>query len=313
MKKIVPVLILAPALALGLTGCTTSSEASDAAITVENCGNTFSLDAAPERVVLQDASSVETLSQLGVLDRVVAKAGFFPEVYFDDETNAQLADIPTLSDRLNTSGHLEISKEAVMAESPDLIIGYSNSVSADTVSDVPVINEPGFCGEVHDASIEDVNDQIDLYATLFDESSRAESLKEDVASRVAALDQTAGEGKTVAVVYPGIEGATMYAYGKDSMSNPVVTSVGLTNVFGDQQDRVFEISAEQLVAANPDVILLLHSGESGAVDAVTTLPGADAITAVRENQILLLELAFAEPPTPLAVDGAEKLEAFLQG
>ncbi|MHA2787587.1 ABC transporter substrate-binding protein [Corynebacterium sp. S7] len=308
MKKLAPVIVLA----LGLVGCSATSEAADSAISVENCGNTISLDAVPQRVVLQDASSVETLSELGVLDTVVAKAGFFPEVYFDDATNAKLAEIPTLSDRLNTTGHLEISKEAVMANNPDLIIGYSSSVSADTVSDVPVVNEPGFCGEVHDASWEDVNDQIDLYATLFDESSRAETLKQSVAERVAALDKTVGEGKTVAVVYPGIEGATMYGYGKDSMSNPIVESVGLTNVFGDQQDRVFEISAEQLVAANPDVILLLHSGESGAVDAVTSLPGADAITAVRDNKILPLELAFAEPPTPLAVQGAKKLEEFLQ-
>lgn len=310
MKKLAPIL----AASLLLAGCTsTESEGDQAAITVENCGNTFSLDAAPERVVLQDASSVETLAQLGVLDRVVAKAGFFPEVYFDEETNAQLAEIPTLSDRLDTSGHLEISKEAVLAEDPDLIVGASSSVSADTVSEVPVVNEPGFCGEVHDASFDDVNDQIDLYATLFDKPERAEELKQDVAARVDGLDAEAGEGRTVAVVYPGIEGATMYGYGRDSMSNPVVESVGLDNVFADQQERVFEISAEQLVAADPDVIVLLHSGEDGAVDAVTELPGADAITAVREDQILPLELAFAEPPTPLAVDGAEQLEAFLQG
>ncbi|ERJ46195.1 hypothetical protein N579_02660 [Corynebacterium pseudodiphtheriticum 090104] len=58
-----------------------------------------------------------------MLDRVVAKAGEYPEEYFDDETNATLEKIPSLTSHMDATGHLELSKESIMAEEPDLIIG----------------------------------------------------------------------------------------------------------------------------------------------------------------------------------------------
>ena len=84
------------------------------------------------------------------------------------------------------------------------------------------------------------------------------------------------------------------------------------NVFSDVKERVMEISAEQLVAADPDVILLLHSGEDDLEAHVTSLPGAAGIAAVRERAIIPMLLAHAEPPTPMAVDGAELLEEALR-
>ncbi|APT91975.1 ABC transporter substrate-binding protein [Corynebacterium phocae] len=296
--------------ALLLTACGTSPEA-PSAYSVDNCGHTFDFERAPERVVLQDVSPVLTLSELGVLDKVVAKAGFYPEEYFSPELNSQVESIKTLSDRLDATGHLQISKEAIVAERPDLVIGYSDAYSPDTVTDTPVVMDPGFCGEVKEASWSHVDDEIDLYAQIFQAEEAAQALKDDVAAQVKALDSSAGAGRTVAVLYPGTEGGTLYAYGKDSMSNPIVTSLGLKNVFGDTAERVFEISAEQLVAKNPDVILILNSGEDRVVESVTSLPGAQTITAVQKKAILPMLLTFAEPPSPMAVKGAQKLEQFL--
>lgn len=87
-KKFAPLLI-AP---LILAGCS-AAETEDTAISLQNCGRTVTLEAPPERVVLQGPTSVPTLQRLGVLDRVVAKAGDYPEEYFDDETNAALEKI----------------------------------------------------------------------------------------------------------------------------------------------------------------------------------------------------------------------------
>lgn len=301
---------------LAVAGCTaqqqSSSEASGEHYTVENCGNTWDFDTVPQRVVVQDVSAVQTLAELGVLDSVVAKAGYFPDTYFDDETFQQVDAIPTLTDRLGEAGHLEITKEAVLAQEPDLIVGFSPTVRDTTVNNIPIINEPGFCGEVHDASFNDVYDHIDLYADIFQEQERGEEYKAELQSRIDALDVNAGQGRSVAVLYPAVKGSTVYAYGTDSMSNAVVSAVGLDNVFGKESERVFEISAEQLAAANPDVIVLLNSGEDDLESYVTSLPGATSITAVQDEKIIPLELAFAEPPTPFAVDGAERLEQALK-
>ncbi len=312
MKHIIATLVTV-ACATTLAACTGPTETSTASgYTVENCGKTFTLSEAPHRVVLQSSSPVPALSALGVLDKVVAKAGFFPEEYFSAEVNKQLGQIPTLSERLNSSGHLQISKEAVMAERPDAVIGETDTVNPQTMGDIPVFMEPVFCGAVKDASWNTVYEEVDLFATIFDVQDRADAVKKDLSEQVERLDQQAGQGKTVAVLYPGTAGSTLYAYGRDSMSNPVVESVGLTNVFGDENQRVFEISAEQLVAKNPDVILILHSNEPDVEGTVRALPGADTITAIKNNTIISMPLLFGEPATPLAVKGAQKLEAFLK-
>ncbi len=41
--------------------------------------------------------------------------------------------------------------------------------------------------------------------------------------------------------------------------------------------------------------------------AVRDLPGADELTAVREDAMLPMLLNFTEPPTPLSVDGLERI------
>src|SRR5699024_5419600 len=58
-------------------------------VTVQNCGAEVTFDAAPEQLVLLKSASVPALHELGVLDRAVARAGAFPEEYFDDATLAE--------------------------------------------------------------------------------------------------------------------------------------------------------------------------------------------------------------------------------
>ena len=283
------------------------------AYTVANCGRDVAFPKAPERVVLQDATGVQTIADLGKLDSVVAKAGFFPREYFTDDINAQLDAIPSLSDRLNNTGHIQITKEAVVAEQPDLIVGESDTVNPDTVPDVPMISEPGFCGAIDDADWSDVDAQIDLYADSLGVSDRAEGVKDQVHSAVEKLDSSVGKGRKVAFVYPGIDGGTTYGYGNASMADPVAESLGLDNVFKDVDERVFEISAEQLVAADPDIIVVLNSGEENAVEAVTSLPGAQSISAVRSQAVIPMYLAEIEPASPLSATGAKKLQEILGG
>ncbi|MCT1613000.1 ABC transporter substrate-binding protein [Corynebacterium sanguinis] len=284
---------------------------SEAAYTVGNCGREVAFTHAPERVVLQDSTAVATLDGLGVLDKVVAKAGYFPPEYFTDAVNARLDAIASLSDRLNNTGHIQITKEAVMAENPDLIIGYSDTVNPQTAGEVPILSEPGFCGEITSASWSDVDAHIDLYARAMGVPERAGTVKEGVDRRIGKLDASVGSGRSVAFVYPGVEGGTTYGYGAASMAAPVSESLGLRNVFADVSERVFEISAEQLVAANPDVIVVLNSGEDNAAGAVTSLPGADSIAAVRSGEVIPMYLSFVEPASPLSVAGAEELQRVL--
>ena len=64
-----------------------------------------------------------------------------------------------------------------------------------------------------------------------------------------------------------------------------------------------------LLAEDPDVLVLLHSdGEPAQVEeALTGLPGAVRLTAVREDTLITQLFNFTEPPSPLAVTGLEQI------
>lgn len=295
------------------------AEDDDVAISVENCGDTVELDGAPERVVMLKSAAAVTLHRLDVLDRVVARAGVYPAEYYDADTLAAIDDVPLLTDRTDTSGHLQISREEVVAQTPDLVLGQTDTVTRDTLAsnDIALVEEPAFCGSLDgDATFDDVYDQVRLYGEVFERTDAANAYVTELEERVAAIEARvpADEDRSVAVLYPTVGGGVTYAYGRGSMSAPLVEAAGLENVFGDVGDRVFEVSAEEVVARDPDVIILLRSdGDAAEVtEALTSLPGADALRAVQSDAVLPLLLNHAEPPTPLAVDGLELVVEFLE-
>jgi iron complex transport system substrate-binding protein len=301
---------------LGLASCGSDG---DAATEVRNCGATVSFDHTPDNVTLLKSAAVPTLQRLGVLDRVRTKAGVFPTAYYDQATNDALAAVPSITDKLNPEGHVQVSREEVVATGADLVLGATDTVNAQTLasSHIPLIEEPAFCGSLEGpATWDDAWDQIKLYGTVFDRPQQADDYIGELRDRLATLHKAPGSPR-VAVLYPTPGGGTTYAYGAGSMATPVVEAAGGQNVYADQSDRIFEVTAEDLVDRNPDVIIALHSTDSGpdGPDAVTAaardLPGIDRTTAGRDNRILPLMLNFAEPPTPLAVDGVEKIADYL--
>ncbi len=227
---------------------------------------------------------------------------------------------------------MRISAEVIIEQQPDLVLGLPDGVSRERLADVGIraLVHPTMCPSgVEATTFDDVYDQITTYGRIFDRRSEAAELVASLKDRVAAVEKTtekaaekatekatekaaAGEPRrTAAVLYPTIGGGTVYAYGNESMAHPQLETAGFTNVYADVDERVFEVTLEDLIDRNPDVLVLLHSdGDPGAVrDAVADLPGAGALKAVRDGDVLVQLFNFTEPPTPLSVDGLERIHA----
>ncbi|UUW87054.1 ABC transporter substrate-binding protein [Pimelobacter simplex] len=315
--------LTASASVLALSSCGLSSDGGRSAtggsggpypLTIENCGADVTLDAAPEKVVLLKSAAVPYLAELGVLDKVTARAGEYPRDYYDDATFAALEKIPALTGKTDTSGHLLISKEVVIGKEPDLVLGEIDNLSRATLDQVgiPLIEEPAMCPQgLDDPGFDDIYAQMETYGKVFDRTDEAAAANAVLKKRVAELTaDPAGERRTAAVLYPTVGGGVTYAYGTRSMAHPILEAAGLENVFADTDERVFEVTPEELIGRNPDVLILLHSaGEPAKVaDAITSLPGARSIAAVRDDNVLSLLFNYVEPPTPLALDGLAKIE-----
>lgn len=306
-------LVLATTTACGADAAGDEATADGFPVTIENCGAEVTFDAPPERVVMLKSSAVPYLHALGVMDQVVARAGEYPADYYDAETQAELDDIPLLTDEMDTSGHLQISKEVVIAEEPDLVLGEVDNLSRDTLDavDIDLLEEPAMCSEgIDDPGFDDVYSQLETYGKVFDREDEAAKAVTDLRKRVTELEkQKVGEGRTAAVLYPTVGGGVTYAYGTRSMAHPQLEAAGFEDVFADVDERVFEVSTEDLLERDPDVIILLHnSGDPKQVEeSITQLAGAEDLTAVRNGDVMAQLFNFTEPPSALSVDGLERI------
>jgi iron complex transport system substrate-binding protein len=283
-------------------------------VTVENCGADVTFEQAPERVVMLKSAAVPFLHALGVMDRVTARAGQYPADYYDEATLAELDEVPLLTDELDSSGHLQISKEVVIAEEPDLVLGQVDNLARDTLTavDIPLLEEPALCEDWSGTpDFDDVTEQMTTYGQVFGREAEAATAVTDLEARLAEVEAEVGEpsGRTAAVLYPTVGGGVTYAYGTRSMADPQLRAAGFENVFGDVDERVFEVTLEELLGRDPDVLVLLHSdGDPAEVEqAITELPGADRLTAVRNGDLMPQLFNFTEPPSPLSVDGLERI------
>jgi len=323
MKATSPLVLSAAAiLAVVLAGCAGKPEPSESAgaphpdypVTIVNCGVEVTLDAPPERVVLLDSSPVSYLHDLGVLDKVVSRAGSYPDAYYDEATRAELDNIPLLTDKLDATGHLQISQEVVMAQKPDLVLGSTQNLNRDTLSasGIPLLEEPAFCPqETEQPSYREIGGQLKTYARAFGVEDGGDRAAQSLGERVKRISSVVpkNEHRTAAILYPTVGGGPTYAYGTRSMAQPQLEAAGFRNVFDDVDQRVFEVTREELIGRNPDVLILLHSdGAPAAVrDAVISLEGAGSLAAVRNDDVMVQLFNFTEPPSPLSVDGLEKI------
>lgn len=285
-------------------------------VTVTSCDQEVVFTQAPERIlVLARAELVAILSELGELDRIVGRAGAYPREYFDDATNAAIAAITSLGDDLDESGHLQISQEVILDLEPDLVLGLPDGVdqAALQAAGIPVIRQPANCPDgLDEVGFETIYAEVEKFGTILGVPDRADEVVAQLRTRVADVEAAAAEvggGRVAAALYPTVGGGTTYAYGTKSFAHVLLETAGFTNAFEETDERVFEVATEELIARDPELLLLLHvDGEPGPVaDAVRQLPGTTGITAVATEQILVVPINFGEYPSPLVIDGLERL------
>ncbi|GAA1486668.1 ABC transporter substrate-binding protein [Brachybacterium fresconis] len=284
-----------------------------------NCEATLRFEAPPERIVLLESAPVTTLDGIGVLDRVVSRAGAFPPGYYDEDLTARIEAIPALSEDIDAAGHLQINQEVVIAQRPDIVFGLPDGVTREAMrgADAEVVVQDVFCGSNGErASFETLYEEIGTYGQIFDRAPQAEELTTSLQERIATVSESAKTLRTTtaAALYPSLGGGPLYTYGTGSMVTAQLDALGLQNAFADSAERVFEISAEPLLAADPDVLIVLYQGEGDGSDVTEEMIAQDqlsALRAVQDQQVLPLLFNFSEPASPLVVDGLERIHEWL--
>jgi iron complex transport system substrate-binding protein len=313
------------ALALPLAGCASDGEEGGQARTtasspveIENCGHIVTVEAPPERIVLINNDPIANLEALGAVGRVVAVTSELQEGLYDDATYDALGSLELLSTETNATGGSIVSQEALLGAEPDLVVGPENAVDRAALerAGIPVYVPTAYCNDPgpelsEKATFDRVWSEVrDLGAILGDPERAEEVVAEGEAT--LATDPAPDAGTAVAL-YVSSGGSVLSPYGGPSMVTPVFEAAGLTNVYADADERVFDVNVEDVLSREPGTIVLLYSGSDPqeTLDAFASAPGVDDLAAVRDGRVVALEFPYTDPPSVLSVQGPAHLRQLL--
>ncbi len=294
MKR-VPSLIALLLLVLGLLAAPAQARTSYATIVVvDDHHTTLTLAAPPKRIISLAPNVTEILFSLGLGPEVVGVSSFsnYPRAA------AKLPVVYTY-----TGPNLE----KILALKPDLLI--SAAIVPQTVViklralhlKVLVTDPSDLKGILHDIIL--VGDAAGVPGTATKEVAGLQRRIDAVTRVVAPLNSRP-------TVFYELD-KTLYTVGHGSFMDALITMAGGANIAGGVSNPYPQLSAEKVIAADPQVILLGDAAYGITPAMVAARPGWSAISAVQDHHVYPFNDDLASRPGPRIVDGLEQLARLL--
>ncbi len=264
---------------LALAGCGAPAKPVSTAVQFkDDAGAVIRLKAPVTRIVALGPSDTEIVLALGLKkDLVGADAASFQ--YLPASYLSQLKGIKNVGNAAGSTPNLE----AIKALHPGLVlVVYPGSYVAKIQSlgiPVAVLDPTSVAGII--ADIKDVG-----LAT--GDSAGATALAAKLTSQINAIAQAAkAAGPAVSTFVELNPPPTLYTVGPGSYIDQLVSLAGGVNVVDKISSSAYpEVSSEQVIAADPQVIILQDQGFGGTVAGVAGRPGWSVIAAVKSHRIV---------------------------
>ena len=305
-------LLLAGAL---LTACAGAPEAESTQaapseafpVTLTNCGHEVVVDTAPERVITLNQGATEVVLALGLDDRLAGTA------YLDDAVSQRWADayaaVPVLAEEYPTH-------EAILEARPDLVYAsYASAFDREVAGDRPALADLGAasylspfgCAEEDqrpEPTFDAVWQELTDVATLLGTPERASALIDEQKRTLAEVQESA-PGTGLRVLWFDSGDKTPLVGGGTGGPQLILDAVGAENIFGSIERGWGEGSWEDVIAADPDVIVLADASWSTAAEKRTFLekdPVLQNLSAVKQGALVTVAYSEATPGVRM-VDG----------
>ena len=269
----------------------------------DDAGRRVQVKAEPKRIVSAAPSTTEILFALGLSERVAAVTTF--------------CNYPEAAKAKPKVGGLRLNLEAVAAQEPDLVLAVRGTppdvIAGLEALDVPVIvlNPPDFGG---------VLSNITLVGRVTGAGAAAERLTSDMQQRWDAVAEKAKAAiRKPRVLYEvdATDAAAVSTAGPGTFIDAMITAAGGVNVMaaltpGQQYPKV---SAEAVLQANPEIIILGDSPFGQSAETLSRRPGWNAVTAVQRGAIVAVTQNDADVLSragPRLVEGLELIAKAVQ-
>ena len=286
MKVKIVMLILMTVILLTAVSCGNSDSSQTFDLTQDREGNSIILPEKIDKIISIGPSNTELLVALGFTDKIIAAdawSGNIPGI------TADIAMLPSME---------EIDNEFIIELQPDIIVVTGMSKAGGN-NPLQVVEDTGICIIIipSSSSINGIKEDIRYMAALMNVASKGEDIIkafEQEIEDIKKIGETITEKKTV---YFEISAAPwMYSFGKDTFLNEMIMLIGANNIFANQEISWMSVADEQILEANPDVILTSVNYLDDPIGEIKSRSGWSVITAIQNDEIYYIDTDSSNRP-----------------
>jgi iron complex transport system substrate-binding protein len=276
--------------------------------------------ALPRRAALRAMSAVALLPLMrgwadASVNRIVSIGGAVTEIVFELGHGGKIVAVDTTStyppdvSRLPNVGYMRaLSAEGVLALNPNLILASADSGPPEVLSilgasDVPVTLVPAR------PTIEGIKEKVRVIAERLDDGPRGEALNQAIAARFADLAARVAKIPTrprTLFILTLSDGRIM-AGGAETAADKIIELAGGANVARDFNGYK-NMSAEAIVAAAPEAILMMHGREHAKTpESLFSETPFATLPAARDRRLILMDGSYLLGFGPRTPDAAREL------
>lgn len=262
----------------------------------DGAGRKVTIAKQPARIISLAPSMTEILFAIGQGAKVVAVDDF--------------SDYPAEVKNLPKIGGFKPNFEQIVAKQPDLVLAAGGLLAPENLKQLEdlklTVVEIGAVTTTMDSIMTDIT----LAGRVTGAPDQAKSITDAMRKR---LDDLTAKGKTLSaasspVVYwelDATDASKPYTVGPGNFVNDIITLAGGKNAFAKATLPYAQISGEQVVAANPGVIILSDAAYGVTVESVKARKGWDVIDAIKQNRVYPIDDNLVSRPGPRVLDGLE--------
>lgn len=258
-------------------------------------GNTLTFDRPPQRIISLSPGHTETLYALGLGDKVIMtdKYSDFPA---ENKSKATLVTYP------------KPNVEQLIALQPDLIVTLVEGGEFTQQMNAHGVKVLKLFPKTFDGTLKD----IEILGRATGTEARARAITTAMRERANAVIAKTRNAPRPSVLYEldASDPTKPFVAGPGGFYGNLIPLAGGKNVFDDLKGSAGQVSAEQIIARNPSIIILgdAHVPYNPQTPAmVKARHGWDQIDAVRSDRIYVMDDALLSRPGPRLIDGLEQL------
>ena len=265
-------------------------------VLTDGLGRVVTLKAPAQRIVSLAPSNTEILYAIGAGAQVVG---------VDDFTNypAEATKLPKVG---GNSG--SYNQETIVNLKPDLVL----AAEINTADQVKTLENLGLTVYylANPKDLDGMYQNLQIVAQLTGRSQEADTLISSLQTRVSAVTSKLANVTSKPTVFYELDATDVnapYTTGPGTFMDLLITMAGGKNIGSELSSQWAQISIEQLVVANPDMIILGDSAYGVTKEAVAARAGWNTLAAVKDGKVFPFNDDLVSRPGPRLVDGLEAL------